>query len=265
LDLFAHQDATGNDPGLPLGGRFMFFRWGHEMNGTWYPWSPEYRLSESGPWLTNDDPTTTSQDHTFDGPRMYKESYRRIWDIFARNFRGTDVDNGEEIVWVFSPNHYSVGRFASPTVNDKDSPLDKCHVPSHWNYWDNYYPSSTLDEYVDWIGVDGYNEDVTFKKGKTFAEVFTCTYASYASRSSKPFMIAETGSVLNSTLKSEAPFTRSQYLSGARDKIKTDWGRIKAFVYFNHLPKYYTPQSEIPQALRPMGLDCYFYRRGAGC
>ena len=66
-------------------GRPVFLRWGHEMNGNWYPWDGTH----------NNDPGTT------DGPSKYIQAWRRIHDIFVRA-------GATNVVWVWEPNNESV-------------------------------------------------------------------------------------------------------------------------------------------------------------
>lgn len=84
-------------------------------------WGQEMNLSEYG-WsgYCNGANTTAAE--------KYVQAYRRIVDIFREN-------NANNIHWVWSPNYRS-------------SPAQP------WNNIENYYPG---DDYVDWIGVTGYN------------------------------------------------------------------------------------------------------------
>jgi hypothetical protein len=63
----------------------VFLRWGHEMNGNWYPWSG-YSNNDSG--LTN-------------GPAKYVSVYRHIHGIF-------ESEGADNVVWVWSPNSEDV-------------------------------------------------------------------------------------------------------------------------------------------------------------
>ncbi|GAA4937465.1 glycoside hydrolase family 26 protein [Actinoplanes utahensis] len=91
-------------------------------------------------------------------PDGYVTCFRRLRRIF-------DAEGADNISWVWSPNWN----------NQPNEP---------WNRLVDYYPG---DEYVDWVGVSGYNV------GKErVARLFDPIYGRYASR--KPLMISEVGS-----------------------------------------------------------------------
>jgi hypothetical protein len=92
-------------------------------------------------------------------PDEFVASWRRIHDIF----RDEGADN---VSWVWSPNWNS-----SPNAS--------------WNSFDALYPG---DEYVDWVGVSGYN----LHREKP-GDLYDGLYEKFSAR--KPFMIAEVGSV----------------------------------------------------------------------
>ncbi|HEX2050107.1 MAG TPA: glycosyl hydrolase [Actinomycetota bacterium] len=71
--------------GLRNLGAPVFMRWGHEMNGNWYPWSG----------AANNDAGTHN------GPAKYVAAYRHIHDIF-------EAEGATNVVWVWSPNHESI-------------------------------------------------------------------------------------------------------------------------------------------------------------
>lgn len=87
-------------------------------------------------------------------PDNYVAAYRRIHKIFADQGAGN-------VSWVWSPN----------VAGD---PVDT------WNDVTNYYPG---DDYVDWIGVNGYADN------QTPDELFGDFYATWATK--KPIMITE--------------------------------------------------------------------------
>jgi hypothetical protein len=103
--------------------------------------------------------------YTWGGPRNDNDTagFRTAWRRLHRIFGEQGADN---VSWVWSPNWNS-----SP---DKE-----------WNSYDRYYPG---DEYVDWVGVSGYNLD-----RQTPQQLFGGIYADYSAR--KPFMISEVGAV----------------------------------------------------------------------
>jgi beta-mannanase len=101
-------------------GQPLFLRWGHEMNGTWYPWDGSHNGGE----------TTTGYGDPgkADGPERYVDAWRHIHRIF-------EAEGVENVTWIWSPNMID-------------------HPNSVLNSIRNYYPG---DEYVDWVGIDGYN------------------------------------------------------------------------------------------------------------
>jgi endoglucanase len=89
----------------------VYLRWGHEMNGNWYPWSG----------AANNSPGTT------DGPAKYVTAFRRIHDLFLT--RGAT-----NVSWVWN-------------VNSEDMPTAAWN---HWtNYYpgDAYVDWASLDAY----------------------------------------------------------------------------------------------------------------------
>jgi len=94
-----------------------------------------------------------------DDPDGYVRCWRRLRDIFA--------DQGaDNVSWVWSPNWNS-----SPDES--------------WNAMDAYYPG---DEYVDWVGVSGYN-----LHREPPDTLFGPIYRAYTGR--KPLIISEVGAV----------------------------------------------------------------------
>jgi beta-mannanase len=61
-------------------GKPVMVRWGHEMNGNWYPWS--------GP-------------RNGDDPELYIAAYRKVHDLVVKS-------GGRNVIWVWSPNCNSV-------------------------------------------------------------------------------------------------------------------------------------------------------------
>jgi hypothetical protein len=72
-DEVFHQRARGaRDLGVE-----MFLRWGHEMNGNWYPWAGANNGKEAG-------------------PAKYIAAYRHVHDLFV-------ADGASNVVWVWCP------------------------------------------------------------------------------------------------------------------------------------------------------------------
>lgn len=91
-------------------------------------------------------------------PAGFVKSFRRLRKIF-------DGEGADNISWVWSPNWNS-----SPAAE--------------WNRMEAYYPG---DDYVDWVGVSGYNLN-----RESPDVLFDPVYDSYAAR--RPLMITEVGS-----------------------------------------------------------------------
>lgn len=98
---------------------------------------------------------------------IYKAVWKYIHAIFAAN--GTD-----NVLWVWNPHDLSRPDFK-------------------WNHYLMYYPG---DEYVDIIGLTGYNTGTYFpgERWREFGEIYAPLYAEYTAAFAKPFMITEFGS-----------------------------------------------------------------------
>ena len=90
-------------------------------------------------------------------------AYVRAWRRLHRIFREHGADN---VAWVWSPNWNS-----RPAVA--------------WNRLHRYYPG---DDYVDWVGVSGYNFD-----GGSPSTMFSAICKEYGTR--KPIVLSETAAV----------------------------------------------------------------------
>ncbi len=134
------------------------------------------------------------------GAERYKQAWRRIHDIFA-------AEGAANVTWVWSVN----------AINVPDA---------GWNQMENYYPG---DEYVDWIGIDGYNFGTSSAGNtwQTFDEVFSGVYAHLLGLyPDKPLMIAEFAS-------GEDGGDKAGWITDAFAKIKASYSGIKMFVWFN--------------------------------
>lgn len=98
---------------------------------------------------------------------LYKEVWRYVHDLFEEN----GVDN---VLWVWNPHDISFPEFK-------------------WNHYLNYYPGN---EYVDIIGLTGYNTGTYYKgeKWREFNEIYPSLYREYMYIFEQPFMITEFGS-----------------------------------------------------------------------
>jgi mannan endo-1,4-beta-mannosidase len=107
-------------------GRRFYFRPAHEMNGDWFPWS----ALDSSRIETNVTPAPNPNG----GPNPASgtpEDYVGMWRQLHRIFSNTGMDE-TNIQWVWSPNADEIGGIQT----------------------ERYYPG---DEFVDWIGLDGFN------------------------------------------------------------------------------------------------------------
>jgi endoglucanase len=96
---------------------------GWEMNGNWSDYRWQGVANGGGS----------------DAPARYRDAWRRI----VRIFREQGASN---VRWVFNPN--------------TGNPLTwSATGESHWNWYGNYYPG---DEYVDYVGMHGFNAPTVF-------------------------------------------------------------------------------------------------------
>ncbi|MEV6343746.1 glycosyl hydrolase [Actinoplanes sp. NPDC051851] len=98
--------------------------------------------------------------HNDKKPALFIKAWRRMRKIFTEN--GADAT----VAWCWAPNW-------------ADNP------DASWNAMDHYYPG---DDYVDWVGVSGYNFS-----GESPTTLFTHIVKSYGAR--KPIVLAETAAV----------------------------------------------------------------------
>jgi beta-mannanase len=90
-----------------------------------------------------------------------------------------------------------------------------------WNTISAYYPG---DEYVDWIGMDGYNWG--YGRWQSFDSVFKSIYQELTSATHKPLMIGEFASA-------EHGGSKADWIKDALSRIKTDYPQIKVLCWFN--------------------------------
>jgi beta-mannanase len=129
-------------------------------------------------------------------PADFIAAWRRIHTIF-QNRGATNAR------WVWCPSAHSFNSGIGPT----------------------WYPG---DEYVDWIGADGYNwgSQAEPNKWRPFRDVFANFYTWAAARN-KPLMIGETGS------QERWAGEKGQWYLDMASTIKTTYPKIKALVMFD--------------------------------
>lgn len=123
----------------------------------------------------------------------YVAAWRHLREVFAAE----GVTNAE---WVWCPTSFG---FAQNRV-------------------DMFYPG---DDSVDWLCADGYTGP-SIGGWRSFSQVFQSFY-DWTESHPKPVMIGEFG------VPHGAPGQREAWLRDAREKLKTDFSRIKAVVYFD--------------------------------
>lgn len=129
----------------------------------------------------------------------YIAAWKHVWSLFKEQ----EVTN---VTWVWSPNSWSV-----PYLNG--------------NQITDFYPGA---DYVDWIGLDGYNfgSSKAGSKWDSFDALFTTAYKSVIGFN-KPIMIAETAS-------SEVGGDKSSWISDAFNvQIPQNFPGVKALIWFN--------------------------------
>jgi beta-mannanase len=143
---------------------------------------------------------------------------RYAWEMNLRGSR-TEVcqDNTKDYAgYVSSWQHiYSIFQ--------KDGATNVAFVwcPSHLNDASQYYPGN---QYVNWIGVDGYANDTTATaNNQTFSGVFNSFYQQWSGHN-KPIIVGETGA---------QPGNQSNYLAGMASSMASTYPNIKAVVYFD--------------------------------
>jgi hypothetical protein len=132
-----------------------------------------------------------------ESPTKYVAVYRKVHDIFS-------AAGATNVIWVFCP-------------NVTDEPRES------WNEALGYYPG---DDYVDWIGVDGYNWGDTNGGGwQSFAEVFQDIYPKLAAKN-KPILIGEMASA-------ESGGDKAAWIDAIIPTLKTDFPGIRALLWFD--------------------------------
>jgi hypothetical protein len=128
-------------------------------------------------------------------PADYVAAWRHVHDLF-------DAAGAQNVTWVWCPNAVFTGSVPLTSL----------------------YPG---DAYVDWTGMDGYNQSQT-AAWQSFESIFGPTYASLLQIApDKPIMIAETASA-------EAGGSKAAWLTDALSlQLPQHFPRVKAFVWFN--------------------------------
>ena len=161
----------------------------------------------------------------------YVSSWRHVREIFR-------AEGATNVKWVWCPN-----------VIDTRSSVPLSH----------YYPGGY---YVDWLCIDGYNwgtNPARPDRWKTFADVFGLTYSALTQISSRPIMIAETGS-------SEIGGSKAAWIADTLEvALPYRFSRIRALIWFNwnadHMD-WIIESSPAAQAAFAKGIASPYYRAG---
>lgn len=138
-------------------------------------------------------------DGAHNGEAAAAERYKQAWR-YIYNVRQTLEADNVKLVWC---------------PNNRDIP------DASWNRAAQYYPG---DDYVDWIGMDGYNWG--HGSWEAFGVVFSDIYAGLTGLTQKPLMLGEFACAQDGGDK-------GAWITDALSKIKSDHPRIKAFCWFN--------------------------------
>ncbi|MGD0954710.1 MAG: glycosyl hydrolase [Methanotrichaceae archaeon] len=143
-----------------------------------------------------------SWDGTVNGnvPADFIPAWRHLHDLFAEQ-------GATNVKWVWSPSNDDTNKSAATT-------------------WSTYYPG---DEYVDYIGIDGYNWGTSQdwkSKWQTFEQVFAPSYDVFASKSTKPLMICEFSSA-------EQGGSKAAWITNTFQVLQSRFPRLIAITWFN--------------------------------
>jgi len=154
-------------------------------------------------------PWAYSVDHANNAPEKYVAAFRHVVDIFHK----TNVSN-VQFVWCFG-------------CGAQEPP------PENW------FPG---DDYIEWIGLDGYNygfvKDGSQKRWRTYEEVYAVSYARLTKISRRPVIICEIacaedvdkkGSMQIVDKSSKPNWIKNTFITAIPQKTP----RVKAVVLFN--------------------------------
>jgi hypothetical protein len=125
--------------------------------------------------------------------RLYKASWRHLVGIF----HAAGADN---VKWVWTPNVDGGGQYP----------------------FARFYPGN---KWVDWVGLDGFN---WARRGEwqSFTDIFGRSYETLSRITSRPMIVAETGS-------SQSGGDKAAWVSSALDEEIPRFSRIRAVVWFS--------------------------------
>lgn len=164
----------------------------NEMNGTWFPWSGFFYIKKDDALIGPPNPRMAAE--------KWKAAYRHVVD----RVRARGANN---IQWIFHANNFT--------------------VPSEeWNRMRNYYPGA---EYVDWLGLSVYGQQVVEAGWISFSAVMDKQFAELCQVDpSKPVMLVEWGVGEYPQCGSKADWLRDAFQS-----MEQKCPRLKAAVFWH--------------------------------
>jgi Glycosyl hydrolase family 26 len=156
-----------------------------------------------------------------------ERNFRAAWKHLVTIFREAGADN---VLWVWCPN-----------VNNGKLPFMQ------------FYPG---DEWVDWVGLDGFNWGGSIG-WRSFSETFAGSYEQLAARTSKPILIAETGS-------GEEDGDKAAWVRSALLRELANFELVRAVVWFNSVDRSDFRIASSPAALATFREGIAAPRYGAG-
>jgi beta-mannanase len=165
-------------------------RWAQDSHSWGYPYFLRFAHEMNGNWYP------WSEQVNGNKPGQYMLAWKHVHDIFK-------AQGASNVTWVWSPNVEYPGSIALKEL----------------------YPG---DGYVDWVGMDGYNWGTVYNhRWQSFSQVFQQTYDDILKITSRPLMVAETGSTEQSGIK-------ANWITDAfAEQIPNKFPKIKAVVWFN--------------------------------
>jgi len=180
----------------------------------------------------------------------FMHEFNGNWYVWSGNKNGGAEGGPDRVVAVWK---YVVDRFRAKGANNvkwlwvpHGPSTDRSEEP--WNHVSKYWPG---DNYVDWIGLDGYNFYPRDPWGgerpfRDFDNCFRKLYDDCAKLGNQPMMIAEfgTGEFDHQGLDKAA------WITDAFAKIKDEYPRVKIFTWFNINKELDWRVNSSPEALK---------------
>jgi hypothetical protein len=225
----------------------MLIRFGHEMNGNWYPWGQK--------------------------PSLYKEKFRMVANaihthapkaamLWSPRFGyGYPFDGGKFACKPGDPDFQALDTDANQALNEADQP----YAP--------YYPG---DDAVDWVGMTimffGYEETLgqneipprrfieKMLRGRKFD--IPDFYREYCVKRGKPLAISETAALFRPDCtdgKSELKIKESWIHQLYNPAMLRNLGKLKMIVWFDHLKHEELIHSDVDwrMSANPQVAQCY--------